>query len=188
MPRHGFVRVAAAVPTLRVGDPAFNAGRTLALLERAQAEGVEVVVFPEMGLTGYTCGDLFHQTALLRTALAELDKLVGRSARVFRGLAVLGLPVVVDDQVFNCAAVLHRGRVLGLVPKSYLPNYKEFYAARYFAAAATARSTTATLASGEQVPFGTDLLFTAPGDPEVVVGVEICEDLWTPAPPSSFQA
>jgi NAD+ synthase (glutamine-hydrolysing) len=98
------------------------------------------------------------------------------------------LPVVVDDQVFNCAAVLHRGRVLGVVPKSYLPNYKEFYDARYYAAAATAHSDHATLASGERVPFGTDLLFAAAGDPAVVVGVEICEDLWTPVPPSSLQA
>src|SRR4051812_30766194 len=188
MPRHGFVRAAAAVPVLRVADPVFNADRTLGLLERAAGEGVEIVVFPEMGLTGYTCADLFHQTTLLRAALAELDRLAGRAARVFRGLAVVGLPIVVDDQVFNTAAVLHRGRVLGIVPKSYLPNYKEFYDARYYAAAATARSTTATLASGEQVPFGTDLLFTAAGEPEVTVGVEICEDLWTPAPPSSFQA
>src|SRR5690348_11954654 len=115
--RHGFLRVAAAVPLLRVGDPAYNAGRALGLLERAQAEGVEVLVFPEMGLTGYTCGDLFHQTALTRAALAELDRLAGRAARAFRGLAVVGLPVVVDDQVFNASAVLHRGRVLGLVPK-----------------------------------------------------------------------
>ena len=140
MPRHGFVRVAAAVPTLRVGDPVFNADRTLGLLERAAADGVEVVVFPEMGLTGYTCGDLFHQTTLLRTASQELDRLAKQSAAKFHGLAVVGLPVVVDDQVFNCAAVLHRGRVLGLAPKSYLPNYKEFYDARYFTAAATARS------------------------------------------------
>src|SRR5438477_5932917 len=187
MPRHGFVRVAAVVPTLRVGDPAFNADRTLGLLERAQGQGVEVAVFPEMGLTGYTCGDLFHQTALLRAALAELDRLAGRSAGVFRGLAVVGLPVVVDDQVFNCAAVLHRGKVLGIVPKSYLPNYKEFYDARYYAAAATARSDTARLASGER-PFGTDLLFHATAEPDVIVGVEICEDLWTPVPPSSLLA
>jgi NAD+ synthase (glutamine-hydrolysing) len=188
MPRHGFVRVAAAVPTLRVGDPAFNSERTLGLLDRAAKEGVEVVVFPEMGLTGYTCGDLFHQTALLRSALLELDRLAGRSARLFRGLAIVGLPVVVDDQVFNCAAVLHRGRVLGIVPKSYLPNYKEFYDARYYAAAERARSDTAKLAGGERAPFGTDLLFHAPAEPDVIVGVEICEDLWTPVPPSSHQA
>src|SRR5690349_5104463 len=107
--RHGFVRVAAAVPTLRVADPAFNADRTLSLLERAEADGVEVVVFPEMGLTGYTCYDLFHQSTLTRTALRELDRLVGRAARAFRGLAVVGLPVVVDDRVFNAAAVFARG-------------------------------------------------------------------------------
>jgi NAD+ synthase (glutamine-hydrolysing) len=188
MPRHGFVRVAAAVPTLKVGDPAFNADRTLGLLERAANNGVEVVVFPEMGLTGYTCGDLFHQTTLLRAALAELDRLAGRSARAFRGLAVVGLPMVVDDQVFNCAAVLHRGRALGVVPKSYLPNYKEFYDARYFAAASQARSDTVRLAGGNRVPFGTDLLFQAAADPDVIIGIEICEDLWTPAPPSAFQA
>src|SRR5436305_5777633 len=171
MPRHGYVRVAAAVPTLRVGDPTFNADRTFDLLERAAKDGVEVVVFPEMGLTGYTCGDLFHQTVLLRSALKELDRLAGRSARIFRGLAVVGLPVVVDDQVFNCAAVLHRGRVLGLVPKSYVPNYKEFYDARYFAAAATARSDAVRLANGETVPFGPDLLFHAIAEPDVILGV-----------------
>ena len=188
MPRHGFVRVAAAVPTLRVGDPAYNADRMLGLLERAAADGVEVVVFPEMGLTGFTCGDLFHQTALLRAASQELSRLAELAAAKFHGLAVVGLPVVVDDQVFNCAAVLHRGKVLGLVPKSYLPNYKEFYDARYFAAAATARSNCARLANGETVPFGVDLLFHAFAEPDVIVGIEICEDLWTPIPPSSHQA
>jgi NAD+ synthase (glutamine-hydrolysing) len=188
MPRHGFVRVAAALPTLKVGDPAYNADRTLELLKRAAADGVEVIVFPETGLTGYTCGDLFHQTALLRSALAELERLAGRASRVFRGLAVVGLPAVVDDQVFNCAAVLHRGKVLGVVPKSYLPNYKEFYDTRYFAAAALVRSDTVKLTNGDRVAFGTDLLFRAASDPDVIVGVEICEDLWAPIPPSSDQA
>jgi NAD+ synthase (glutamine-hydrolysing) len=174
------------VPLLRVGDPAYNAGRTLGLLERAQAEGVEVLVFPELGLTGYTCGDLFHQPVLLSAAVAALERVAGRGARVYRGLAVVGLPLVVDDQVFNCAAVVSRGRVLGVVPKSYLPNYKEFYDARYYATAATARSDSVTLPGLGPVPFGTDLLFDAGNG--VVVGVEICEDLWTPVPPSSLQA
>jgi len=186
--RHGFVRVAAAVPTLRVADPAFNSDRTLALLERAEADAVEVVVFPEMGLTGYTCFDLFHQSTLTRAALRELDRLVGRAARAYGGLAVVGLPVVVDDRVFNAAAVFARGRVLGVVPKSHLPNYKEFYDARYFAAAWQAVSTSVVLGTGESVPFGIDLLFTAAGEPPLVVGVEICEDLWVPVPPSSRQA
>jgi len=186
--RHGFVRVAAAVPTLRVADPEFNADRTLTLLERAEADGVEVAVFPELGLTGYTCYDLFHQSTLTRTALRELDRLVGRAARVFRGLAVVGLPVVVDDRLFNAAAVFSRGRVLGVIPKSHLPNYKEFYDARYYAAASKAVSNSVALASGETVPFGTDLLFTTAGDPPLMVGVEICEDLWVPVPPSSWQA
>lgn len=188
MPRFGFVRVAAAVPIVRVADPAFNASQTLALLDRAQKEHVEVIVFPEMGLTGYTCGDLFHQTALLRAATVELVRLAGQASRVFHGLVVVGLPMLLDDQVFNCAAVIHRGGILGVVPKSYLPNYKEFYDVRYFASAATARSDTIRLGDGERVPFGTDLLFRCESDPEVTVGVEICEDLWTPVPPSSFQA
>jgi NAD+ synthase (glutamine-hydrolysing) len=186
MPHHGFLRAAAAVPTLRVADPAYNADRTLGLLERAAGEGAELVVFPEMGLTGYTCGDLFHQPALLNAAVAALERVAGRGARVYSGLAVVGLPLVVDDQVFNCAAVVSCGRVLGVVPKSYLPNYKEFYDARYYAAAATAHSDTVTFPGLGPVPFGTDLLFDS-GE-GVIVGVEICEDLWTPVPPSSLQA
>ncbi len=187
MPIHGFLRVAALVPPLRVADCAFNADQTLSLLERAGFEGVELAVCPEMGLTGYTCGDLFHLAPLQRAAVVELERLAERAARVFRGLVCVGLPVVVDDRVFNCAAVLHQGRILGVVPKSYLPNYKEFYDARYFAPAANATRDSVILPSRERVPFGTDLLF-ADEVSGVVIGVEICEDLWTPAPPSSFQA
>jgi NAD+ synthase (glutamine-hydrolysing) len=185
MPYHGLLRVAAAVPQLRVGDCAFNASQILALLERAQAAGVEVAVFPELSLTGYTCNDLFHHEVLLRSARESLLELAKRTK--YRGLFTIGFPLVVDDRVFNCAAVVNRGRVLGIVPKTYLPNYKEFYDARYFAAANQARSKLVSLA-GEEVPFGTDLLFATVGDSGAVVGVEICEDLWTPIPPSSAQA
>src|SRR5437764_9456428 len=127
MTHHGFVRVATAAPVLRVADCAFNAERVRGLLARAEAEGVAVLVFPELALTGFTCGDLFHQTALQRGALDALAALTEASRSAFSGLAVVGLPLAVDDQLFNCAAVLHRGRVLGVVPKSFLPNYKEFY-------------------------------------------------------------
>lgn len=187
MPTHGFLRVAALVPPLRVADCAYNADQTFALLERAGTDGVELAVFPEMGLTGYTCGDLFHLAPLQRAALTELNRLADRSARVFRGLICVGLPIVVEDQIYNCGAVLLQGRILGIVPKSYLPNYKEFYDARYFASAAKATCASVLLVDGQRVPFGTDLLF-ADEVTGVVVGVEICEDLWTPAPPSSFQA
>jgi NAD+ synthase (glutamine-hydrolysing) len=187
MPRHGFARIAAAVPQLRVADTRFNAARTVDLLHRAADEAVDVVVFPEMGLTGYTCNDLFYQRTLQEGAADALRSVAVASARLFDGLAVVGLPLVVDDQVYNCAAVLHRGDVLGVVPKSYLPTYKEFYDARFFAPASTAYSSTVRL-FGREVPFGTDLLFRCANVTDLVVGVEICEDLWGPVPPSSLQA
>jgi NAD+ synthase (glutamine-hydrolysing) len=176
---HGFLRVAAATPTLRVADCASNAARILSLMERSQAEGVALVVFPELSLTGYTCADLFQQAALQKGALASRTQ--------FSGLAVLGLPLAVDDQLFNCAALIQNGQILGLVPKSFIPNYKEFYEGRWFAAAATARSRQVVL-NGVTVPFGTAQLFQAQDVDGLVIGVEICEDLWVPIPPSSFQA
>ncbi len=187
MIQHGLLRVAAASPLLRVADCDYNAEQILLLLKRAESEAIALVVFPELSLTGYTCGDLFHHTALQRGALDALQQLVRDSASAFSGIAIVGLPLVVDDQLFNCAAVLHQGRLLGVVPKSFIPNYKEFYERRWFAAAATARSRTVTL-GGDTVPFGTDRLFTAADVDGFLVGVEICEDLWVPIPPSSYQA
>jgi NAD+ synthase (glutamine-hydrolysing) len=184
---HGFLRVAAATPVLRVADCDFNAEQILGLMGRAEGEGVHVLVFPELALTGYTCADLFQQAVLQRGAVAALERVVRVGAGRFSGVAVIGLPLAVDDQVFNCAAVVHGGRILGVVPKSFIPNYKEFYERRWFAAAATARSRDVSL-FGASVPFGTDRLF-APADAEgLTLGVEICEDLWVPVPPSSAQA
>ena len=187
MPRHGFARVATAVPHLRVADTRYNAARTIDLLHRAADEAVDVVVLPEVGLTGYTCNDLFYQRTLQEGAVDALHGVARATARQFGGLAVVGLPLVVDDQVYNCAAVIHRGQVLGVVPKTYLPTYKEFYDARFFAPASTAYSNTVRL-FGREVPFGTDLLFRCANVTDLVVGVEICEDLWGPVPPSSLQA
>jgi NAD+ synthase (glutamine-hydrolysing) len=187
MIEHGFLRVAAATPLVRVADCAFNAEHILALMRRAEAEGVSVLVFPEMSLTGYTCADLFGQPVLQRAALEALAHVAAEGSRTYSGLAFVGLPLAVDDQVFNCAAVLHRGRVLGVVPKSFIPNYKEFYERRWFAGAATARSREVVF-GGAAVPFGTDQLFAASDVEGLIVGVEICEDLWMPAPPSSAQA
>lgn len=186
MSTHGFLRVAAASPELRVADPAFNADRTRDLLLTSADRGVDLVVFPECGLTGYTCHDLFHHTQLITAAEEALAELL---AVPFPGVAVVGLPVLLDGMLFNAAAVVHTGRLLGVVPKTHLPNYKEFYDARYFAPAANAISTSVRLA-GQTVPFGTDLLFecTSPAFAGFVLGVEICEDLWMPIPPSSRQA
>jgi NAD+ synthase (glutamine-hydrolysing) len=187
MIQHGFVRVAAACPELRVADCAFNAARVAEQMREAEGEAVGVLVFPELCLTGYTCADLFQHGPLLRGAREALLAVTQATATEFAGVAVVGLPLVIDEQVFNCACVLHRGRVLGVVPKSFLPNYKEFYEGRWFAPAATARSRSVQLA-GHEVPFGTDLLFAADGIDGLTLGVEICEDLWVPTPPSSAQA
>jgi NAD+ synthase (glutamine-hydrolysing) len=187
MSYHGFLRVGAAVPSLRVGDCASNADRIVGLLSRAEREGVAVLVFPELALTGYTCADLFHQGTLQKGAMDGLARVVAASATGFSGVAIIGLPLAVDDQIFNCAAVLHRGRILGLIPKSFIPNYKEFYEDRWFAAAATARSRHVVV-HGETIPFGTDQLFDVTNIDGLLVGVEICEDLWVPIPPSSIQA
>jgi NAD+ synthase (glutamine-hydrolysing) len=183
MNSHGFLRAAAATPDLVVADPQANARATVALLEQAEARGVNLAVFPEMGLTGYTCGDLFHTLTLPRAADAALAEVAAFTGRGFHGVAVVGLPVAVGGQLFNAAAVLHNGRVLGVVPKAYLPNYKEFYDARYFSPAANAVTDTATVA-GQHAPFGTDLLFACDNLPDFVLGVEVCEDLWVPVPPS----
>ena len=187
MSHHGFLRVAAAVPQLRVADCAYNLEHILALLQQSEAERVAVVVFPELCLTGYTCADLFQQLPLQRAALETLGQFIRRSTATFSGLVVVGVPLAVDDQLFNCAVVVHRGQALGVVPKSFIPNYKEFYEGRWFAPAATSRSRTILL-DGTQVPFGTGFLFEATDVDNLIVGVEICEDLWGPVPPSSFQA
>jgi NAD+ synthase (glutamine-hydrolysing) len=187
MIEHGFLRVAAATPLVRVGDCAANAEHIVALMRRAEDEGVSVLVFPELCLTGYTCADLFQQPVLQKGALEALAHVVENGGQVYSGLAIIGLPLAIDDQLFNCAAVLHRGHVLGVIPKSFIPNYKEFYEGRWFAAAATARSSEVVL-GGTAVPFGTDHLFAASDVDGLIVGVEICEDLWVPSPPSASQA
>jgi NAD+ synthase (glutamine-hydrolysing) len=184
---YGFVRVAAAVPSLKVADCHHNAECILKLLKRAESEQVSVVVFPELSLTGYTCADLFHQTTLQRSALTALEKVIEEGSSIFSGLAVVGLPLAVDDRLFNCAAVFHAGRILGIVPKSFLPNYKEFYEERWFAPGANLSTRTIEIL-GQKVPFGPNQLFEATDVESLVVGVEICEDLWVPIPPSSLQA
>ncbi len=184
---HGMVRVAAAAPRVRIGDCKQNVANLCQLLSRAVQDDAAVLVFPELCLTGYTCGDLFHQQSLLEAARRQLVELVNQSSDPYRGVFVVGAPLEVDGLVFNCAVVVQGGRILGVVPKSYLPNYKEFYEARWFASAFKARSTSVTIGT-QSVPFGRDLLFEATNVAGLVLGVEICEDLWVPVPPSSHQA
>ncbi len=184
--RHGCARVAVAVPRCRVADPAFNAEQSVALLQQAARDGAALVAFPELGLSAYTCDDLFHQRALLDGCEAALARIVAASASLAT-VAVVGLPLRVDHSLFNCAAVLQRGKLLGVVPKTYLPNYGEFYEARQFNPADHAQSTEITLL-GQRVPFGAQLLFEAQDVADFTFHVEICEDLWVPIPPSSYAA
>ena len=173
--RHGFARVAMAVPRCRVADPAFNAAETIALLHDAARAGAVLVGFPELGLSAYTCDDLFHQRSLLDACVDALATVV-QASKGCAAAAVVGLPLRVDHLLFNCAAVVHDGRVLGVVPKSYLPNYGEFYEARQFNPADHAVSSEITLL-GERVAFGSDLLFEATSLANFIFHTEICEDV-----------
>ena len=184
---HGFVRLAAAVPEVRVADPAFNARTTIALMQEAAKRKAVVAVFPELGLSAYSCEDLFHQQALLDACLSALAQVVSASSDL-PIISVVGLPLKVDDMLFNCAAVISRGRVLGIVPKTYLPNYREYYELRQFTPADRALRETIEVPGQREVPFGNKLLFRADSQPLLTFYVEICEDLWVPIPPSSFAA
>jgi NAD+ synthase (glutamine-hydrolysing) len=182
----GFVRVAAAVPPLKVADIDYNLRQVLAFAARAADEGAQLVVFPELSLTSYTAGDLFHQHLLIDRAADALLSLVHASASL-RPLLIVGFPLAAEGSLFNTAAVVSRGLVHGLVPKTYIPGYKEYYEERWFASSRDLVAREVRIGDGT-VPIGTDLLFRARGIPNLVVGVEICEDLWGPLPPSSFQA
>ena len=183
---HGFIRAAVCVPSLRVADPEFNAERTLALARRAADEAVAVALFPELGISAYSNEDLFHQDALLEATQAAIAGLVKASASLSPVL-IVGAPLRFEAKLFNCGVVIHRGRVLGLAPKTYLPNYREFYEKRQFASARDALSREVSFL-GQQVPFGNDLIFEAT-DPEAFkLHVEVCEDVWAPIPPSTYAA
>jgi NAD+ synthase (glutamine-hydrolysing) len=184
--RHGFVRVALATPRVRVGDPVANRESTLALMREAAKRQAVVAVFPELGLSAYTCEDLFHQQVLLRSAEEALAWLLARS-RTLPLAAFVGLPVALDGLLYNCAALICGGRLLGVVPKTFLPNYREFYELRQFTPADAAVRDTVTLA-GQDAPFGNNLLFRLAEEPRLVLAAEICEDLWVPVPPSSYAA
>lgn len=177
---HGFIKVAAAVPPVSVADCRQNVKEMISLAEKASMQGVIWLAFPELCITGYTCGDLFTQSLLLEEAENALAYFVEATSQ-YNMVCVTGLPVRCDNQIFNCAVVSSHGRIWGVVPKSFIPGYKEFYEERWFAGAFDAFSTTITLCN-RQVPFGTKQLFVT-GNAKIAI--EICEDLWVPIPPSS---
>lgn len=183
---HGFVRVAACAPLVHLADPEANAREILAQAVRAQAQGAALLVCPELGLSGYALDDLHMQAALLAATTDAIAALVKASADLAPVL-VVGAPLMAGAALFGCAVIIHRGRVLGVTPKSYLPNYREFYEKRQFASAFDATVREIDIA-GQRAPFGTDLLFRASDCAGFILGVEICEDLWAPIPPSSKQA
>lgn len=179
MERDGFYRVAAAVPVLALGDPAENAARSALLAHSAASRRAKVVLFPECGLTGYTCGDLFDSQCLQQATVDALDQFCA-ATRELDAVLVLGAPLLHAGRAYNCALVIQHGEVHGVVPKTHLPNYREFYEKRWFSSGA--QTTGSIHLQGKAVPFGVDLLFACGA---LRLGIEICEDLWHVIPPSS---
>jgi len=183
---HGFVRVAAAVPRLRVADCAYNAENIVEFIHKAENINAQFVVFPELSVTAYTCGDLFHQEVLLEESEKQLANILKKTGDTGI-IALIGMPIRTDNQLFNCGVAIQKGKILGAVPKTYIPGYSEFYEERWFAPGTNAFSDSIVLC-GQHVPFGTDILFESINGRRVCFGMEICEDLWVPIPPSSYQA
>ncbi|NBB50762.1 NAD(+) synthase [Rhizobium sp. CRIBSB] len=185
---HGFVRVAAATPVVHTGDPSANADEHIRLIEAAAAEGVDLIVFPELSLSGYAIDDLLMQAALLD----EVERQIARVAQATKDvgvIAVIGAPVRHEERLYNTAVVMSRGWLWGVVPKTYLPNYREYYEKRWFSAASPELySGSGCNVAGDCTGFGANLIFSVEGRPGFVFGVEICEDYWAPLPPSTRQA
>ena len=180
---YGFVKVAAAVPRVKIADCKYNAGQLESLIAIADGKGVQIITFPEMCITAYTCGDLFGQQLLLEEAEMGLMQILNNT-RQLDIISILGMPIAVNSTVINAAVVIQKGKILGVVPKTYLPNYKEFYEQRWFTSALQVAEVNVRLC-GQIVPMGTNLLFETS---DTTFGIEICEDLWSTIPPSSTLA
>jgi NAD+ synthase (glutamine-hydrolysing) len=183
MNKYGFVKVAAAVPKVKVADCQYNTKSIEEQIILADGKGVSIIVFPELSITSYTCGDLFMQELLLQQAELSLMQIISNT-RQLNIISIVGLPLSINNCVINAAAIIQKGKILGIVPKSYLPNYKEFYEDRWFTSGFELHQNIVRLC-GQQVPISCEMLFKTP---EVCFGVEICEDLWTVTPPSSLLA
>ena len=182
---YGFIKACAVSPALRVADCPYNAQKTIEAMQQAAEDGCQLTVFPELGLTGYTCGDLFLQQPLLDAAEAALREIL-KASEALQLVALVGLPVTVDAKLYNCAAVICQGALLGLVPKSHIPNYGEFYEKRHYCAAPAGVKEISF--AGLKTLFGTKLLFRCETMQAFTLAVEICEDLWAPLPPSTAHA
>ena len=184
--KSGLVRVAAAVPEVAVGNLKKNKENIKTMIFDAEKKGVSIIAFPELSITSYTLGDLFRQRNVLEQSIETLGELLNETKNT-RLLAIVGMPVYVSDKLYNAAVVFQSGRILGVVPKAYIPNYSEYYEQRWFASGIDVTGKTVELA-GQTVPFGTDILFECREIKELAVGIELCEDLWVPFPPHAYHA
>jgi len=182
----GLMRVAIDSPELRVADVDFNVSKILESIRVCAEKNCQLIVFPELCITGYTCGDLFYQTALLEKAWSSIWD-IAEFASQYNIATIIGCPVRVDGKLFNCGVFLSEGNIIGIVPKTYLPATHEFYENRWFSSSQNRVSNTISI-DGEEFPFGEDLLFRSAEFPECLIGIELCEDLWAPIPPSSIMA
>ncbi len=180
--KYGFYRVGAAVPSLKISNVSENVKEIKKIMNEAYQNDVLITVFPELSVTGYTCGDLFLNEFLLDKALKGLIELKNYTKKV-KGVYIVGLPIKCDNQLFNCAAIIEDGKILGIVPKTYIPNYSEFYEKRWFSSSVNKISEDIEI-DGDKVPFKTNIIFEMKGDKRCTFGVEICEDLWSLYPPS----
>lgn len=183
---YGFVRLGAAVPELKVADIEYNCKCVIEAIKQASYKKVKILVFPELCITAYTCGDLFYQRLLIDESIKALGVIL-QETKELNIVSILGLPIEYNGSLFNCGVVIQKGKVLGVVPKINLPNYNEFYEKRWFVSGKGIKGETLKL-FGKEVPFGADLIFADNEGKGVNFGVEICEDLWVPIPPSSEQA
>lgn len=183
---YNFIRVGSAIPKCKLADCIYNKDKIIRILQQACEKQIQVLVFPELSITTYTCGDLFFQSSLLSSAKSGLYDIV-KASQDIDIFVVVGLPLSIDNQLFNCAVAIYKGTILGVVPKSCLPNYGEFYEKRWFSSAKQLLSKELFLC-GQKVPVGTDLIFSAEQIPYCKIGIEICEDLWSVIPPSSYQS
>lgn len=183
--KDGLIKVCSCTPDVRVADCVYNAEKILDSIKHAEKAGAKVVVFPELCITGYTCGDLFLQNTLLDSAQQQLLQII-KQTNTMDITAIVGVPLLIEQKLYNCAAVIHQGDLLGIVPKYNIPNYSEFYEARYFSRGH--KKVREIYIQDICVPFGTNLVFKASNMPELQIAVEICEDLWVADPPSSRHA
>jgi len=183
---HGYIRVASAVPKLSVGDCTYNAREIVKVIDMCNKKGVKAMVFPELCLTGYTCGDLFFQSTLLQESESALDIILNNTKHIDI-LIFLGMPIIASNQIFNCAVAIYKGCIKGVVPKIFLPNSGEFMEKRWFASGSDLILSEIYLCN-QWVPIGIDIIFEFPKIPQLKIGVEICQDIWAAIPPSTYQA